>query len=128
MSIRRLLTPKSVCRPARGDQSLQLIRNPRAVLEGWVKQYGDPFLLNALNGPVVVTGREDLIRTIFGGDDRELATQLTDASRRVVASSSPLLFFSRKTHVPFLGLSPWDRWTRAKKELFQLLEKGIEKR
>ena len=59
---------------------------------------------------------------------RHIATQLMDASRRVVASSSPLLFFSRKTHVPFFGLSPWDRWTRAKKELFQLLDKVIEKR
>ena len=205
--------------PGSWRPTLQLIRNPRVALEGWVKQYGDPFLLNALNGPVVVTGREDLIRTIhgqdpnnyapfatptiiplmgngsmlilegephrrerrlvmpmfhgdrmkaygesmrqiaveqfeshrargnivsldlmtdislevivrtiFGGDDRKLAIQLMDASRRVVASSSPLLFFSRKTHVPFFGLSQWDRWTRAKKELFQLLDKVIEKR
>ena len=205
--------------PGSWRPTLQLIRNPRAALEGWVKQYGDPFLLNALNGPVVVTGREDLIRTIhgqdpniyapfatptiiplmgngsmlilqgeshrrerrlvmpmfhgdrmkayggsmqqiameqfeshrargniisldlmtdislevivrtiFGGDDREMATQLMDASRRVVERSSPLLFFSRKTHLPFFGLSPWDRWTKAKKELFQLLDKVIEKR
>ena len=71
---------------------------------------------------------EVIVRTIFGGDDRELATQLMDASRRVVASSSPLLFFSRQTHVPFFGLSPWDRWKRAKKELFQLLDEVIEKR
>ncbi len=48
--------------------TLQLIRNPRAALEGWVQRFGDPFLLNALNGPVVVTGREDLIRTIHGQD------------------------------------------------------------
>ncbi|HUP79253.1 MAG TPA: cyanophycinase [Pirellula sp.] len=173
--------------------TLQLIRNPRAALETWVKLYGDPFLLNALNGPVVVTGREDLIRTIhgqdpniyapfatttivplmgsgsmlilegdshrrerrlimpmfhgdrmktygenmqqiaiehfeahhsrgntvtldlmtdislevivrtvFGGDDRELVARLISASRRVVASSNPLLFFSRKMHMPFL--------------------------
>jgi len=199
--------------------TLQLIRNPRAALEGWVKQYGDPFLLNALNGPVVVTGREDLIRTIhgqdpsvyapfatptivplmgsgsmlilegelhrrerrlmmpmfhgdrmkaygnsmqqcaieqfeahrgrgnvvtldlmtdisleiivrtiFGGHDRALVTRLMDASRRVVASSSPLLFFSRKTHVPFFGFSPWDRWSKAKKDLLSLLDEVIEKR
>ncbi|MCA9160434.1 MAG: hypothetical protein KDA72_19020, partial [Planctomycetales bacterium] len=46
--------------------TLQLIRDPRAALEGWVRQYGDPFLLKALNGPVVITGREDLIRVIHG--------------------------------------------------------------
>ena len=205
--------------PGSWRPTLQLIRNPRAALEAWAKQYGDPFLLNALNGPVVVTGREDLIRTIhgqdpsvyapfaastiiplmgngsmlilegeahrrerrmimpmfhgdrmkaygesmqqiaieqfeahhsrgnivtldlmtyislevivrtiFGGDDRELAARLMSASRRVVASSNPLLFFSRKTHVPFFGFSPWDRWTKAKSELFQLLDETIEKR
>jgi len=204
---------------------MQLIRNPRAALEKWAKEYGDPFLLNALNGPVVVTGREDLIRTIhgqdpgiyapfatptiiplmgngsmlilegephrrerrlmmpmfhgdrmksygesmqqcsteqfevhrdrakrardnnivtlelmtdislevivktiFGGNERELATKLMDASRKVVACSSPLLFFSRKTHLPFFGFSPWDRWRQAKKELFLLLDEVIEKR
>ncbi len=48
--------------------TLQLIRNPRAALEKWASRYGDPFLLNALNGPVVVTGREDLIREIHGQD------------------------------------------------------------
>ncbi len=205
--------------PGSWRPTLQLIRNPRVALEGWARQYGDPFLLNALNGPVVVTGREDLIRTIhgqdpsiyapfatttivplmgngsmlilegephrrerrlmmpmfhgdrmktygtsmqqcvteqfefhraggqvdtlalmtdislevivrtiFGGNDRDLITQLMEASRRVVASSSPLLFFSRKTHLPFFGLSPWDRWTRAKKDLFRLLDDVIEKR
>jgi cytochrome P450 family 110 len=199
--------------------TLQLIRNPRAALEKWSVEYGDPFLLTALNGPVVVTGREDLIRTIhgqdpaiyapfatgtivplmgngsmlilegdahkrerrlvmpmfhgdrmkaygasmqecaiqqfdvhrlrgpiitldlmtdislevivrtiFGGNDREMAMRLMDASRKVVASSSPLLFFSRKTHLPFLGLSPWDRWVRAKKDLFRLLDEVIGKR
>ncbi|MGV3486385.1 MAG: cytochrome P450 [Planctomycetaceae bacterium] len=199
--------------------TLQLIRNPRAAMEGWVKRYGDPFLLNALNGPVVVTGRPDLIRmihgqdpnlyapfatstivplmgsgsmlvlegephrrerrlmmpmfhgdrmkaygesiqqialeqfechlarprmntlelmtdisletivrTIFGGDDRSLVMELMDASRRVVASSSPLLFFSRKTHVSFYGWSPWDRWLAAKNNLFLLLDKIIVQR
>ena len=54
--------------PGSWRPTLQLIRNPRAALESWVKEYGDPFLLTALNGPVVVTGREDLIRTIHGQD------------------------------------------------------------
>jgi cytochrome P450 len=186
-------------------------------MEAWVKEFGDPFLLNALNGPVVVTGREDLIRTVygqspdvfepfavatlaplmgngsmfvldgeahrrerrlvmplfhgdrmkayglamqetvteqlknrdldkplrtkklmidisleiivrtvFGGDNREMAQLMVDASHRMVAAASPLLFFSRKTHVSFLGFTPWDRWSRAKRELFMLFDQAIE--
>ncbi len=196
--------------------TLRLIRQPRAAMEGWVQQYGDPFLLRALNGPVVVTGREDLIRTIhgqdpaiyspfatgtmvplmgswsmlilegdphrrerrlmmpmfhgdrmkaygdsirqivveqfaahrqrgeltaldlmtdisletivrtiFGGDDRELVMRLMDASRRVVAGANPLLFFTPKAHFSCWGLSPWDRWEAAKRELFELLDRVI---
>jgi len=199
--------------------TLQLIRNPRLALEGWVRQYGDPFLLRAMNGPVVVTGREDLIRvihgqdpniyspfaastivplmgsgsmlilegeqhrrerrlmmpmfhgdrmkaygesmqqiaierlesnrgqreiltlnlmtdisleiivrSIFGGSDPNLVAKLIQASQKVVASSSPLLFFSRKTHFSFLGLTPWDRWCDAKKHLHRCLEEVIDKR
>lgn len=199
--------------------TLQLIRNPRQAMEQWVARYGDPFLLHALNGPVVVTGREDLIRTIhaqdpnlyapfatstiiplmgsgsmlilegeqhrrerrlvmpmfhgdrmkaygetiqhialdqfelrrnasvvpslplmtdisletivrtiFGGTDRTTIESLMDASRRVVASSHPLLFFSSKTHFPLLGWSPWDRWQTAKQSLFALLDRIVAER
>ncbi len=203
--------------------TLQLIRNPRSAMEGWVRQYGDPFLLNALNGPVIVTGREDLIRvihgqdpdiyapfatptiipmmgsgsmlilegeshrrerrlmmpmfhgdrmkaygstmhsialeqlemhrarsthdgaimtlalmtdisletivrTIFGGNDRDNTNRLMDASRDVVAKSNPLLFFSRKTHVSLWGWSPWDRFLDARSRLFDLLDRIIAQR
>lgn len=205
--------------PGSWRPTLQLIRNPRAAMEGWVKAYGDPFLLNALNGPVVITGREDLIRTIhgqdpniyapfatatiepmigsgsmlilegdphrrerrlmmpmfhgdrmkaygasmqqsaveqleshsksgqivtmelmtaisleiivrtiFGGNDRELATRLMGASRALVANSNPLLFFSKKTHISLLGFSPWDRYLKAKNALFRLLDDVVTQR
>lgn len=188
-------------------------------MEAWVKQYGDPFLLHALNGPVVVTGREELIRTIygqspdmyepfaiatlipllgpgsifvlsgdahrrerrlvmpmfhgdrmkaygqvmqqtaveqliksdfhqpvmtaqlmtaislevivktiFGGDDSQTALDMIDASHRMVAAAHPLLFFSKKTHISFLGLSPIDRWNSAKANLIALFDRAIEAR
>ncbi len=188
-------------------------------MEGWVKKYGDPFLLNALNGPVVVTGREDLIRTIhgqdpniyspfatatiapligngsmlilegephkrerrlmmpmfhgdrmkayglsmqhtaleqmeahrqagtvvtlelmtaisleiivrtiFGGKDRELTKRLMAASQDLVRKSNPLLFFSRRTHFSLLGLSPWDKYIKAKRTLEGLLDEVISSR
>ncbi len=199
--------------------TLQLIRDPRSALEAWVRKYGDPFLLTALNGPVVVTGREDLIRvihgqdpniyapfasatidplmgsgsmlilegeshrrerrlmmpmfhgdrmkaygqsmqqcaldrfeasrgqreiltlnmmteisleiivrTIFGGSDPGIVKHLIEASQKVVASASPLLFFSSKSHLSFLGLSPWDRWNKAKSELLHYFDQVIDSR
>lgn len=207
--------PKGRWRP-----TLQLIRDPRAAMQSWVSQFGDPFLLNALNGPVVVTGREDLIRTIhgqppdtyqpfatgtviplfgsgsmlvlegephrrerklmmpmfhgdrmkaygdsmqeialrefdrhrnrnhniatlelmtdisleiivrtiFGGQNRDQAEQLMHASREIVKKSSPLLFFTKKTHFSLLGLSPWDKFMAARAKLFQLFDTIIESR
>jgi cytochrome P450 len=203
----------------RWKPTLKLVRDPRGAMESWVQKYGDPFLLNALNGSVVVTGREDLIRTIhsqdpslyapfamptivpligsgsmlvlegeahrrerrlmmpmfhgdrmkaygetisqltdqqieavrgqaqiktlelmtnisletivrtiFGGDQPERVAELIDASRKIVSASSPLLFFSRKTHISCLGLSPWDRWNAAKKHLLGLLDEVVVQR
>jgi cytochrome P450 len=71
---------------------------------------------------------EIIVRTIFGGNDQELVAKLMRASQQVVASSSPILFFSRKSHVPLWGLSPWDRWNKAKQNLFRCLDQVIEKR
>jgi len=199
--------------------TLRLIRNPREALESWRRDFGDPFLMNAANGPVVVTGREDLIRTIygqspemyepfavetmipligsrsmfvlagedhrrerrlvmpmfhgdrmkaygqamqqtaaehlarhtsslrilvaplmtaisleiivrtiFGTDDRESAQTMIDASNHLATSANPLLFFSRRTHVSCLGMSPWDHWRKAKARLTELIDQAIESR
>ena len=199
--------------------TLQLIRDPRQALTRWSDEYGDPFLLHAMNGPVVVTGREDLIRSIYGNDpdiyapfatatllpmmgsgslfvldgdehrrerrlimpmfhgDRmkaygnaiqqialeqiehyrragtvptlklmtdisletivrtifgasrqETVSALMRASSDVVAKSNPLLFFTRRSHIPFFGWSPWDRWNYAKRSLFERLDQIIEER
>jgi len=71
---------------------------------------------------------EIIVRSIFGGNDPNLVTQLIQASQKMVASSSPLLFFSRMTHFSFLGLTRWDRWCDAKKHLHRCLEQVIDKR
>ncbi|MBX3418549.1 MAG: cytochrome P450 [Pirellulaceae bacterium] len=73
--------------------TLALIRNPRLALEGWARQYGDPFLLTALNGPVVVTGREDLIRTIHGQDPSIYETFATQTTVPILGSGSMLVLF-----------------------------------
>lgn len=201
--------------------TIQLIRNPRAALEGWARQYGDPFFFRPLNGPVVVTGREDLLRTIhgqdpsiyepfatqttvpllgsgsmlvldgerhkrerrlmspmfqgermklygglmqeialesleqhrqrnsrevstadlmqdislrviiraiFGGDDPKLAERMFAASKALANRATPLLFFTSRSHVRFLGLTPWDRWLQARKIMCELLDVAIDAR
>lgn len=201
--------------------TIKLIRDPRAALEGWAKEFGDPFFFHPLNGPVVVTGREDLLRTIhsqdptlydpfamqttvpllgpgsmlvlhgerhkrerrmmspmfqgermklygglmqeiaidaieqhrkqnpdqvstadlmqdislrviiraiFGGDDPQLAERMFVSSKTLANRASPLLFFTSRTHIRFLGLTPWDRWLKARRELCDLLDIAIEAR
>lgn len=199
--------------------TLKFIGSPRKMLEQWRDQYGDPFLLHALNGPIVLTGREDLIRQIFGCDpdifdqfaiqtilpvmgsgsifsmignehrrerkllmpmfhgDRmrsygqnmqDLAIRkveakldsgridtlplmteisfgvivqnilggtngpeieaLIESSRRVINSIRPLLLFTRRSHISFFGLTPWDRFLRAKQDLFEQMDRIIESR
>lgn len=201
--------------------STKLIRNPRAALEGWARQYGDPFFFRPLNGPVVVTGREDLLRivhgqdpsiyepfatqttipllgsgsmlvlegerhkrerrmmspmfqgermkhygglmqtialqsieehlkkspdkvltadlmqdislrviiqAIFGGDDPKLAERMFTASKSLANRANPLLFFTSRSHVRFLGLTPWDRWLDARRQMCALLDIAIDAR
>ena len=71
--------------------TLKLIRNPRAALERWVRDYGDPFLLNALNGPVVITGREDLLRVIHGQDPKVYAPFATATLVPLLGAGSMLV-------------------------------------
>jgi cytochrome P450 len=59
-----------------------------------------------------------IVRTIFGGETNELVTQLVAASQDIVRKSNPILFFSKRTHVSFLGMSPWDRYLQAKRVLY----------
>jgi cytochrome P450 family 110 len=71
--------------------TLKLIRNPRAALERWVRDYGDPFLLNALNGPVVITGREELLRVIHGQDPKVYAPFATATIVPLMGAGSMLV-------------------------------------
>lgn len=75
----------------RWGTTLQLIRNPRAALERWVKQFGDPFYFCPLNGPVVVTGREDLLRLIHGQDPDIYEPFATQTTVPLVGSGSMLV-------------------------------------
>ena len=203
----------------RWGPTLRIIRDPHAAFAAWSARYGDPFLVTALNGPIVVTGQPELIkqifgadpdlfepfaaqtmipmfgagsmlmlqgethrrerklmtpmfhgdrmkayaavirdvalrqiaqvnlpsiisilplttrvsfevimRAIFGADDDYIVRRLLDAGRGLVKGSSALLFFSRKMHFSFLGLSPWDRFRAAIDRLDAVLDEEIDRR
>ncbi|WP_442510411.1 cytochrome P450 [Novipirellula sp. SH528] len=45
--------------------TLAVVRNPREFFVRSVSSYGDPFLLSAMNGPVVVTGKPEYVEQVF---------------------------------------------------------------
>ena len=198
--------------------TLRFMRDARETLEKWCQQYGDPILVNALNGPIVVTGRPDLISQIFSGDPmsyetfgkeslssllgeksmlllegeshrqerklimpmfhgqrmRSYAETIKDCATRTFESKAngdvvamhdlttdislevivkvllgadddssvalvrhsqqilkyawPIFFFSKKTQIRFLGMSPWDRFVAAQDRFRELANREIEKR
>lgn len=77
--------------------TMKLIRNPREALQGWVRDYGDPFFLKALNGSVVVTGRPDLIRTIHGQDPSLYTTFATQTIGPLMGDES-IFVMDGETH------------------------------
>jgi len=54
--------------------TLSFMRDNRGTLNKWVAEFGDPIFVNALNGPIIVTGRPDLIETIFSADPSTFET------------------------------------------------------
>jgi cytochrome P450 family 110 len=45
--------------------SMRVLKDPFYWMERWRDKFGDPFLLQTLNGPVVMTGRPEAIKEIF---------------------------------------------------------------
>lgn len=46
----------------------RLLAKPGEYFPQWKARYGDPFVVNAINGRVVLTGRPELIKQIFAAD------------------------------------------------------------
>tara|TARA_R110002049_G_scaffold50370_3_gene143052 strand:- start:85226 stop:86545 length:1320 start_codon:yes stop_codon:yes gene_type:complete len=199
--------------------TMRIVRNPKSLFDDCVRRYGDPFLIHALNGPVVITGRSELIdqvfradgqgfevfatgamepilgsgsllmmdgprhrrerklmapmfhgdrmkaygatmqdatieamdrvndgemlkgtdlgaeisldvilRTVIGADQPDLLTDLRRLTSNVLKRSSPMLFFSQKTHVSFLGISPIDRLRTAQRQLREAIHTELQRR
>ena len=77
--------------------TLSLMRDNVSALNKWVAEFGDPFFLDALNGPLVVTGRPDLIETIFSADPASYETFAKDTLTPILGSGS-MLQLDGQTH------------------------------
>ena len=70
--------------------TMPLMRDFRGTLESWVAEFGDPIFVNALNGPIVVTGRPDLIETIFSADSAIFETFAKNTLTPILGTGSML--------------------------------------
>lgn len=69
----------------------RLLKKPGEYFPKWKAQYGDPFLVNAVNGRIVLTGRPDLIKQIFAADPSHYDPFGVDAIAPLLGSESLLL-------------------------------------
>ncbi len=103
----------------------QLVREPSSSLLKWRAQYGDPFLLPTLNGPVVFTGRPELVRQIFNAPAHFFAPFEPDAMAPVVGTGSLLSATGtahrqqRRAIAPGLVGNAMPFWTRQIRALTQ---------
>lgn len=70
--------------------TLSFMRDSLGALTKWVAEYGDPVFINALNGPVIATGKPDLIETIFSADPANYETFAKDTLRPILGPGSML--------------------------------------
>ena len=70
--------------------TLSFMRDSFGALSKWVAEYGDPLFINALNGPIIATGRPDLIETIFSADPAIFETFAKDTLTPILGRGSML--------------------------------------
>ncbi len=110
------------------------VRDPRAAFRDWVAEFGDPLFVHALNGPLVLTGREDLIRTIFGADPEIYTLFASETLRPMLGSGSMILMEGsahrreRKLIMPMFHGDRMKAYARSMQEVaIDELEKRIDK-
>ncbi len=78
--------------------TLRIVRNPNLWYHRWFEKYGDPFLVHALNGDVVVTACEANIKTIFTARPHKYGAFAADALRSLLGEGV-LLAMSGSAHL-----------------------------
>ncbi len=69
-----------------------------------------------------------IVRAIFGGEDTKSIKTMMELAADTVRRTSPILLFSSHTQRHFLGISPWDRFLRARAALHEALDNEMKRR
>ena len=84
--------------------TLSFMRNNHGTLKKWVSKFGDPIFINALNGPIIVTGRPDLIETIFNADPASYETFAKNTLQPILGAGSMLQLDGAVFFIVFISL------------------------
>ena len=71
--------------------TMRLVKEPIRGVAEWQKQYGDPFWLESMNGKVLVSGREDIVKDIFRLGEDDVKPFAVGAATPLVGENSLLL-------------------------------------
>ncbi|MEM9366210.1 MAG: cytochrome P450 [Planctomycetota bacterium] len=96
-----MTVPRSACDKMRSDlptgpsgvlrSTWGVIRNPKGLFEKCIAEHGDPFLMTAMNGSVVVTGDPALVEQIFRAPPDTFGVFATKAMTPILGAGSLLL-------------------------------------
>ncbi len=78
--------------------TLCIVRNPNLWYHRWFEKYGDPFLVKALNGDVIVTASEANIKTIFSARPHTFGA-FASATTRSLLGEGVILAMSGSAHL-----------------------------
>lgn len=71
--------------------SMRVLRDPFYWMERWRSDFGDPFLLQTLNGPVVMTAKPEAIKEIFLANSDIHRPFAVDNAKKYIGENSLLL-------------------------------------
>jgi cytochrome P450 len=72
-------------------QTIEYVRDPFGTLQKYARRYGDPFTLNLLTGPIVLTGTQEGAREIFTAPPNTFESNATAFLAPLVGEHSLLL-------------------------------------
>lgn len=82
--------------PIKVLNSVRLMTNGDVWVPRWRDRYGDPYTLDGMNGPVVVTGRPELIRQVIAAPMDAFKPFAADVLEPLLGSSSVLLTWGER--------------------------------